>query len=51
MSSLQMRLSVRWAKYLKIDAVPMMWVDHTRAENIVATEHDVNESNIAFRQR
>lgn len=39
------------AKYLKIDAVPMMWVDHTRAENIVATEHDVNESNIAFRQR
>lgn len=39
------------AKYLKIDAVPMMWVDHTRAENVVATGHDIHESDTTFRER
>lgn len=39
------------ARYLKIDTVPMMWVDHTRAENIVATGHDVSEPNTSIRER
>lgn len=39
------------ARYLKIDAVPMMWVDHTRAENIVATGHDISEPNTSIRER
>lgn len=33
------------ARYLKVDKVPMMLVDKTRAENIVATEHDANQVN------